>query len=115
MKNNLEILNEVEKVNIINPRTISIARQVLLGLEDSNQPEFINVSNNFNIVFEYSNKWGTRPEIEISENDVCFSTIENGHIKVKFYGVDSNDKIFAKDMFFLNKQIEWIRKQKVEK
>lgn len=112
MKNNLEILNEIEKTNIINPRTISIARQVLLGLEDSNQPELINISNNFNIVFEYSNTRGARPEIEISEKDVCFSVTENGYVKVKFYRVDSNNKMFEEDMFFLNKKIEWIRKQK---
>lgn len=112
MKNNLEILNEVEKTNIINPKTISIARQVLLGLEDSNQPELINISNNFNIVFEYSNMRGARPEIEISEKDVCFSVIENGYVKVKFYRVGSDNKMFDEDMFFLNKKIEWIQKLK---
>ena len=112
MKNNLKILDEIEKNNIINPVTLSIARQLIFGLEEENQPGFININDKGNIVFEYKKDWNIHPEIEISRRDICYFTIEDGYFRVKFYSVGVNNEVFEESLFLINKQIEWIRKQK---
>ena len=101
----LQLLETIATKKIIPVDIIAITKWLIDNLEENNQPDLINVNNN-GALLEYNN---TTEQITINTFDIYYVNISNAIMKR--YLVTPKGNLGDRDIFFLNKEMEFLRRQ----
>lgn len=110
----LSILNNILNNISIDKQTVENAIWMLEHLEENNQPDSISLNEEHGIKFTFVHEnLKASEEIDIDKREVCYSYLPNNQIPYfKRYFILPNGGIGDKEIFMLNKEMEYLRKSR---
>lgn len=110
----LSILNNILNNISIDKQTVENAIWMLEHLEENNQPDSISIDEKNNIKFTFiHSETKITEEIDIDRREVCYSYLPDNQVPYfKRYFILPNGGIGDKEIFMLNKEMEYLRKSR---
>ena len=113
-KENIEILNKMFSNDSVKEQTIKNALWMIEHLEDQNQPDVILIDKEQGIKFTFiHDESKITEEIDIDKREIYYSCIPNNKTPYfKRYFILPRGGIGDKEIFMLNKEMEYLRKSR---